>query len=205
MFEYKPCTGGNGWSVGPDPTLQYLNGEMAMCFLNCRAVCRDFDYHMLQYMTRFTMTPTKYVRDPILLDIEFMHRMFSVAAERPNSTIRDVLYYEFRRYGAPILAAHRELIRCKQVHDDVPCLPVGHLSIQYWQSLKNDQIQGVVLQRHNQPWFLSEQQVHQFHERCRNSTWTTEEIEEEAQYYAEMEAAEAAEAAAAEEEAWEEV
>jgi hypothetical protein len=151
------------------------------------------------------MTPTKYVRDPILLDIQFEHRMFSVAAEMPNSSIRDILYYEFRRYGAPILAAHRELIRCKQVHDDVPCLPVGHLSIQYWQSLKNDQIQGVVLQRHNQPWFLSEQQVHQFHERCRNSTRTTEEIEEEAQYYAEMAAEQAAEAAAAEEEAWEEV
>ena len=205
VFEYKPRTGDNGWSVGPDPTLQYLNGEMAICFLNCREVCRDFDYHMLQYLTRFTMTPTKYVRDPIELDIEFEHRAFSVAAEKPNSSIRDILYHEYRRYTVPMLAAHRELIRRKQVHDDVPCLPVGHPNIQYWLSLGNDQIQGVVLQRNNQPWYLSEKQVHLFQARCRNLTRTTSDIEEEAQYYAEMAAEQAAEAAAAEEEAWEEV
>jgi len=195
VFEYKPRTGDNGWSVAYDPTMQYLHGEMATCFLNCREVCRDFDYHMLQYVTRFTMTPNKYVRDPIELDIEFEHRAFSVAAEQPNSSIRDLLYHEYRRYTVPMLAAHRELIRHKPVHDDVPCLPVGHPNIQYWLSLGwPHQIQGVVLQRNNQPWYLSEKQVQLFQARCRNLTRTASDIEEEALYYAEQAAEQAAEA-----------
>ena len=58
LFMHKPH---NGWH-----TLwgfqQTLCGNMAVCFLNCREVCRGFDFYMLTYLGRFTMRPIRALR-----------------------------------------------------------------------------------------------------------------------------------------------
>ena len=55
LFMHKPH---NGWLISYG-FRQDLCVNMAVCFLNCREVCRGFDIYMLTYLGRFTMRPIK--------------------------------------------------------------------------------------------------------------------------------------------------
>ena len=52
---------------------------------------------MLGQLSRFTMRPIKYRRDPVLFELQFEQREFRVCATHggPN----EVLYSEFRKYS----------------------------------------------------------------------------------------------------------
>ena len=99
LFMHKPH---NGWLVPHIPIdVQQLCGNMAVCFLNCREVCRGFDIYRPTYLSRFTMKPIKaLVCEQIELSIEFVQRQFIVACLVSNfNLVRRILFAEYRFYG----------------------------------------------------------------------------------------------------------
>ena len=166
LFRHKPH---NGWLVPHMPIgVQQLCGDMAICFLNCREVCRGFDIYMLSYLGRFTMKPIKaLVCDDIELSIEFVQRQFTVPCLVSNfNHVRRILFAEYRFYDRQAIATNRALVR-KAVHE----LPSGILNdddpnCPYWEDLYMRQLSMQDLPRHNVPWYLPESSVRRFQQQC---------------------------------------
>ena len=181
LLAYRP---GNGWALTCNPNEQSLEGAAAQSFLNCRATCTAFDHYMLGWLLRFTMRPIKYLRDPILFEIEFEQREFRVSATHraPN----DVLYSEFRKYSQELLRVRRELVRTNEVHDRKQRLHHDNPEVQFWISLDEASQPGPVgrqsspclLSRQSAPWFLSRKDRNALHRQCLKAAWTPEEYED---------------------------
>ena len=167
LFVHKPH---NGWHT-LHGFQQSLCGNMAVCFLNCREVCRGFDIYMLTYLDRFTMRPFKaLVCDTIELSIEFLQRELIVSCLVSGfSHVKRILFAEYRFYDRQALATNRALIR-KSVHEVPPSILLEEdPECQYWKDLFKRQLAGETLPRHDVPWYLPESSVRQFHEHCTQS------------------------------------
>ena len=147
LFRHKPH---NGWLVPQMPIdVQQLGGNMAVCFLNCREVCRGFDVYMLAYLGRFTMRPIRALQAPsdsLDLSIEFIQREFIVLCLASGfNHVRSVLFAEYRFYDRQALATNRALIR-KSVHEaPSSILQEEDPKCQYWKDLFERQLAGETL------------------------------------------------------------
>ena len=165
-FMHKPH---NGWHTSWG-FQQTLCGNTAVCFLNCREVCRGFDFYMLTYLGRFTIRPVRALQAPSHspdLSVEFFQREFTVLCLPTGfKHVRRILFAEYRFYDRQALATNRALIR-KSVHE-VPSsiLLEEDPKCQYWKDLFERQLAGETLPRHDVPWYLPKSSVQQFHEQC---------------------------------------
>ena len=183
LLAYRP---GNGWALTCNPNEQSLKGEAAQSFLNCRATCTAFDHYMLGQLSRFTMRPIKYLRDPVLFKVEFEQRQFRVSATSATSRLNNILYSECRRYSRELLRARRDLIRTNEVHDNKPRLRHDDPEVQFWVDL-DEASQAGPIGRQSSPWFRSRQSAplflsrddrNEFHRQCMRTTWTQAEYDD---------------------------
>ena len=180
LFAYRP---GTGWALTFNPNEHILEGETAQSFLTCRATCTAFDHYMLGRLSRFIMRPTKYLRDPILFEVQFRQREFRVYATHGGPS--DVLYTEFRRYSQELLRACRDLVRTNGVHDRKQKLHHDNPEVQFWISLDiasqagpgSRQSSPCLLSRQSTPWFLSRNDRNTLHEQRLRAAWTPEQYE----------------------------
>ena len=172
LFAYTP---NNNWLIHYNPHEQGLEGDSAHAFRHCRVTCQGFDYYMLRYMARFTMTPTRFLspdQRESTFEIEFEQREFLVSADSLHHDTytggwgHRHLYYEYRRYSRTRLSACRSLVRRKHAHDEPPKLHRHDPTIQYWVNQDADPTA-----RQGLPFFLSKANVHSFQKHCRHTTW----------------------------------
>ena len=130
------------------------------------------------------MKPTKYLRDPVLYEVQFRQREFLVYATHGGRS--DLLYTEFRRYSRELLRASRHLVRANGVHDRKPKLHHDNPEVQFWISLDIASQAGpgsghsspCLLSRQSAPWFMSRNDRDALHQQCLRAAWTPEEYED---------------------------
>lgn len=102
-------TGSSGWWICDSHLQRFLDGDMALAFLQLRAVCQDWHDRLLEYLRVFYMKP---MRSPP--HIVFRAREYRVTTKWPGHYVgrRKVVFTEYRKYATADLKRWPCLVRC---------------------------------------------------------------------------------------------